>query len=272
MKKIRMVGFKSFADETVVETGSGITAIVGPNGCGKSNIVDAVRWVLGEKSGRALRGKSMDDVVFMGSESRRPAGMAEVELVFDNTTRGLPLDTDEVSIARRLFLNSPSEYFINGRRSTRRDMDRVFMDTGIGKAAYSIMEQGRMSEILKASPEERRLLFDEAAGVSRFKAEREETMGRLYDTEQNLLRLGDILKARKEEMEHLERQARKTREYLKLKEHMDRHDRNLRFLSFLDLEAKRKRTEEKLTALTLKREETFSRIKEREGKVEGLEE
>ncbi len=272
LKKIRMVGFKSFADETIVETSAGITAIVGPNGCGKSNIVDAVRWVLGEKSAKGLRGKSMEDVVFLGSENRRPAGMAEVEIHFDNKDRRLPVDQDEISVGRRLFLNSNSEYFINGKRCTRRELEKLFMDTGIGKSAYSIMEQGRMSEILKASPEERRLLFDEAAGISRFKAEREETMARLHDTEQNLLRLQDILKARKEEMEHLERQARKTREYLKLKEHVDKHDKNLRYIAHVDLEGRRTRTEEKLTGLTKRREDTFAKIREREVRIEQIEE
>ena len=268
LKRIRMIGFKSFADETVIEPGSGITAVVGPNGCGKSNIVDAVRWVLGEKSGRALRGRSMEDVIFLGSESRKQAGMAEVELIFDNSDRSLPLDQEEVSVGRRIYLSSASEYLLNGKRTTRREMERIFMDTGIGKTAYSIMEQGRMSEILKASAEERRNLFDEAAGVSRFKAERAETLSRLEDTEQNLLRLNDILKSKKDELDHLERQARKTRQYLHLKEHLDRHDKHLRYLNLIRLEERRGKVDEKLRALNEKRTGLFERIEKREKDIE----
>ena len=268
LKRVRMVGFKSFADETVIEPGPGITAVVGPNGCGKSNIVDAVKWVLGEKSGRALRGKSMEDVIFLGSETRKQAGMAEVEMIFDNQDRSLGLDQDEVSVGRRIYLSSASEYLLNGKRTTRREIERIFMDTGIGKTAYSIMEQGRMSEILKASPEERRNLFDEAAGVSRIKAERAETLSRLEDTEQNLQRLEDILKSKKDELDHLERQARKTRQYLKLKEYLDQHDRNLRYLNFSRLEEKKGKVDEKLKTLNEKRAGLHDRIEKREKDME----
>ena len=266
-----MVGFKSFADETVIEPGTGITAVVGPNGCGKSNIVDAVRWVLGEKSGRALRGKNMEDVIFLGSEKRKQAGMAEVEIAFDNLDRSLSVDQDEVSIGRRLYLNSASEYILNGKRTTRKEIERVLMDTGIGKTAYSIMEQGRMSEILRASPEDRRLLFDEAAGISRFKAERQETLKRLDDTEQNLLRLGDILKEKERELENLERQARKTRQYLKLKEHLDKHDKNIRYIKISDNQNRQKSIEEKLQKLAEKKQSILDRIEKSESEAQELE-
>lgn len=271
VNKIRMVGFKSFADETLIDLQEGITSIVGPNGCGKSNILDAVRWVLGEKSARGLRGKSMEDVIFLGSEHRKPAGMAEVEIYFDNADRALKVDADEVVIGRRLYLSSASEYYLNHRRSTRRDIERVLMDTGIGKSSYSIMEQGRMSEILKSTPESRRVLIDEAAGVSRFKMERKETLDRLDDTEQNLLRLGDILKAKREEMENLERQAKKTRRYMKLKEQLDEHDRNLRYLKYVQYEEQSKKAEEQLGRLTQKRDESLERQRAAEVKVEEIE-
>ncbi len=264
LKKIRMVGFKSFADETLIETGEGITAVVGPNGCGKSNILDAVRWVLGEKSGKALRGKSMEDVIFLGSEYRKQSGMAEVEMVFDNRDGVLEIEGAEVSVARRIYLNTGSEYLLNGRRTTRREIEKIFMDTGIGKAAYSIMEQGRMSEILRAAPEERRTLFDEAAGVSRFKAERKETMARLADTDQNLLRLSDILKSKEGELRNLERQAEKTRSYLELKERLDGHDRRLRYLKHVELADRQKKVEEKLGGLLARRDEIFRHISENE--------
>ncbi len=271
VKKIRMVGFKSFADETIIDMQEGITCIVGPNGCGKSNILDAVRWVLGEKSAKGLRGKSMEDVIFLGSEHRKQGGMAEVEIYFENKDRTLKLDADEVIIGRRIYLAQGSEYYLNGKRTTRREIERVFMDTGIGKSAYSIMEQGRISEILKSSPENRRNLLDEAAGVSRFKAERRETLDRLHDTEQNLLRLGDILKGKKDEMENLERQARKTRRYIKLKEILDVHDRNLRYLNYIDLEEKSGKVEEKLAALLKKRDEALERQRECERRIEEIE-
>ena len=264
LKKIRMVGFKSFADETVIDTGDGITAVVGPNGCGKSNILDAVRWVLGEKSGKALRGKSMEDVIFLGSEYRKQSGMAEVEMVFDNRDRSLAIDMPEVSVARRIYLNTGSEYLLNGRRTTRRDIEKIFMDTGIGKSAYSIMEQGRMSEILRAAPEDRRALFDEAAGVSRFKSERKETMARLSGTDQNLLRLSDILKTKEGELRNLERQADKTRTYLELKEQLDGHDRRLRYLKHVELDERRTKVGEKLSGLLSRRDDIFRRISENE--------
>ena len=264
LKKIRMVGFKSFADETVIETGDGITAVVGPNGCGKSNILDAVRWVLGEKSGKALRGKSMEDVIFLGSEYRKQSGMAEVEMVFDNRDQSLASDQIEVSVARRIYLNTGSEYLLNGRRTTRREIEKIFMDTGVGKSAYSIMEQGRMSEILRAAPEDRRALFDEAAGVSRFKSERKETMARLSGTDQNLLRLTDILKSKEGELRNLERQAEKTRTYLDLKEQLDGHDRRLRYLKHVELDGRRSKVGEKLDSLLSKRDDIFRRIAENE--------
>ncbi|MBL8021813.1 MAG: AAA family ATPase [Leptospirales bacterium] len=270
LKKIRLVGFKSFADETIIECGPGITAVVGPNGCGKSNILDAVRWVLGERSPKGLRAKSMEDVIFLGSETRNSGGFAEVEIYFNNTNRLLSLDQDEVSIGRRVFVSSGSEYLLNGRRVPRKEIEKVLMDTGIGKTAYSIMEQGRMSEILKASPEDRRILFDEAAGVSRFKAEREETLERLKATEQNLLRLDDILKGKREEIDHLEKQAKKTRQYLKLKEHLDKSDKKLRYIQYRDLAERKNAGVSKLGDLTKKRDELMAAIAEREKKSEDL--
>lgn len=271
VKKIRLVGFKSFADETIITLDKGITAIVGPNGCGKSNIVDAVRWALGEKSGKALRGKSMEDVIFLGSETRKPAGMAEVEIFFDNTDRTLPIDMDEVVVARRIYINSSSEYFLNGKKTTRKEIDTLLMDTGIGKTAYSIMEQGKMAEILKASPEERRYIFDEAAGISRFKTEKQETLKQLEDTKQNLLRLNDILKEKEKELNQLEKQARKTKQYLKLKEYLDKHDLNLRYLKYISLKEKEEQVSNKLKELLNLKNQIFQNITSAEIEIEELE-
>ncbi|MBW7859410.1 MAG: hypothetical protein H3C43_14220, partial [Leptonema sp. (in: Bacteria)] len=197
--------------------------------------------------------------------------MAEVEILFDNSDRGLPLDMDEVSIGRRIYPGSASEYILNGKRATRREIDQLLMDTGIGKTAYSIMEQGRMSEILKASPEERRLLFDEAAGISRFKAEKFETEKKLEDTKQNMLRLNDILREKEKELSHLDKQARKTRDYLKLKEHLDSRDLNLRYLKHIDFKEKEQKASERLAELLEKKNQVFEQITAREKEAEQLE-
>ncbi|MBE7439041.1 MAG: AAA family ATPase [Spirochaetales bacterium] len=271
LKKIRLAGFKSFVAETQVDLNAGFTAIVGPNGCGKTNILDAVRWVLGEKSARNLRGKSMDDVIFQGSALRKPAGMAEVELFFDNSSRLLGLDLEEIVVGRRIYLSSASEYLLNGKKTTRREIERIFMDTGVGKAAYSIMEQGRMAEILQASPEDRRLLFDEAAGIARFKAEKAETTQRLEDTNRNLERLSDIIKTRQQEIAHLETQAERTRKYLSLKGELDQADRELRYIKYLDLEERRLKVEARLQKLLGRREELQQELEQLEKDQAGRE-
>ncbi len=261
LKKIRMVGFKSFVGETEIELPQGMTCIVGPNGCGKSNILDAVRWVLGEKSARGLRGRQMDDVIFLGSEQRKAAGMAEVEIVLQNRERYFNIDQDEVTIGRRLYLSSVSEYYLGGKRTTRREIDRLFMDTGIGKLAYSIMEQGRIAEILKATPEVRRALVDEVAGISRFKTEREESLSKLQATEANLTRFNDMMKGKKQQIDNLDLQARKTRHYFDLKKQLDEHDRNLRYLKYVDMQRKLQKAEDKLKTLIDRRDKSlhFSR-------------
>ncbi len=254
LKQIRIVGFKSFADETIIDLKHGFTCIVGPNGCGKSNILDALRWVLGEKSAKMLRGKQMEDVIFIGSEQRKSAGMTEVEITFDNKERVLDPNKDEVTVGRRLYLSSISEYYLNGTRTTRKAVEKIFMDTGIGKTAYSIMEQGKISEILRSTPESKRLLIDEAAGISRFKTERQETMQRLQETEQNLLRLQDILRTHQKEIDHLAKQALKTKRYLTLKDKLDTHDCKIRFLCIKNLQEKSKAADEKLSGLIEERE------------------
>ena len=271
LKSIRLLGFKSFADETKIELRDEITCIVGPNGCGKSNILDALRWVLGEKSARGLRGQQMDDLIFLGSSLRKPAGMAEVEICFDNRDRNLGIDRDEVLISRRLYVSTVSEYYIDGKRTSRRELEKLLLNTGIGKNAYSIIEQGKISDVLQASPETRRGLLDEAAGISRFKLERHETLERLKETEGNLLRLNDIFKSKEKEIEKLEKQAQQTRKYLKVKEEFDRHDRHFRYLEIRDLRKKSKQTEESLQLLQSKREKSIRETKEWEKKKQKAE-
>ncbi len=199
-----MTGFKSFADRTEFTFGSGITAVVGPNGCGKSNILDAVRWVLGEQSARSLRGDRMLDVVFSGSRSRKPANFAEVELVFDNRAGVLRSDDTEVTVGRVLYRSGDSEYRLNGKSCRLKDIRELLLDTGVGVDAYSVIEQGRVDSLLQASPIERREIFEEAAGISRYKVRRAEAQRKLDRTQNNLLRLRDII-------EELERRLRSVR-------------------------------------------------------------
>ncbi|MEA2707735.1 MAG: chromosome segregation protein [Phycisphaerales bacterium] len=197
LKKLILQGFKSFADRTEFLFDSPITGIVGPNGCGKSNVVDGFKWVLGEQSAKSLRGDAMMDVIFNGSGGRKPAGMAEVVLIFENprredNTRLLNLDTDEVSVGRRLFRDGTSEYQVNNQSSRLKDIKELFLDTGVGVDAYSVIEQGRVAALLEANPAERRLIFEEAAGISKYKLKKKEAQRKLEKVDQNLLRVKDI--------------------------------------------------------------------------------
>ncbi len=213
LKSIEAVGFKSFADPTVLEFDRGVTAVVGPNGCGKSNVLDAIRWVLGEQSAKALRGGSMQDVIFSGSDSRKPLGMAEVSLNFSECEDALGTEYHEVRISRRVFRDGHGEYEINKTPCRLRDIHRLFMDTGIGRSAYSIMEQGRIDQILSSKPEERRAVFEEAAGITRFKSQKKEALRKLDATEANLLRVNDIVKEVSRQIGSLQRQANKAKRY-----------------------------------------------------------
>src|SRR5438874_769049 len=176
LKRLELVGFKSFAEKTAFEFSSGITAIVGPNGSGKRNVVDAVRWVLGEQSAKSLRGGEMADVIFNGSTSRRSLGLAEVTMTFDNSRHSLATDAEEVQIGRRVYRSGEGEYLINGQVCRLKDVKNLFLGSGAGSDAYGIIEQGRVDVLLQASTKERRAIFEEAAGISRFKARRTETL------------------------------------------------------------------------------------------------
>ena len=218
LKKLILQGFKSFADRTEFVFDSPITGIVGPNGCGKSNVVDGFKWVLGEQSAKSLRGDAMMDVIFNGSGSRKPAGMAEVTLVFENPVdstgkRMLNADADEVSVGRRLFRDGTSEYQINTATSRLKDVRELFLDTGVGVDAYSVIEQGRVSAMLEANPDERRLIFEEAAGISKFKARKRESERKLERVDQNLLRVHDIVEEVEKRLRSVKIQAGKARTY-----------------------------------------------------------
>jgi len=218
LEKIVLHGFKSFADKTEFVFNSPITAIVGPNGCGKSNVVDAVKWVLGEQSVKSLRSGQMADVIFGGSSSRKPMGWAEVSLFLSNPGQGgarqLPIEVDEVQITRKIYKSGESEYRINGRTCRLRDVRELFMDTGVGTKAYSILEQGQVEYLVSASKAERRSIFEEAAGISKYKAHKKEALRKLEKTEQNLLRLADILGEVARRLRSVKLQAGKARNYL----------------------------------------------------------
>ncbi|MCZ6782976.1 MAG: chromosome segregation protein SMC [Proteobacteria bacterium] len=223
IKSLQLHGFKSFVDRTSFVFQDGVTAVVGPNGCGKSNVVDAVRWVMGEQSPRRLRGKGMDDVIFQGSDARPPIGMAEVVLTFDNSDGKAPAPFalySEIQIARRLYRSGESEYLINRTPCRLRDVLDFFRDTGIGAKGYTIVEQGRIAEIVSAKPEERRILIEEAAGISKYKARRREAEGKIASTEGNLVRVDDVLGEIRRQISTLERQARKAARYKRLQERL----------------------------------------------------
>src|SRR5512139_194874 len=223
LKRIEICGFKSFLESTALAFDSGITAIVGPNGCGKSNVVDAIRWVMGEQSARNLRGRAMEDVIFGGSESRRPLGMAEVSLVLDNTAGLAPpvfRDYAEIQVTRRLFRNGDSEYLLNRTPCRLLDITELFMDTGVGTRAYSIIEQGKIGQIISAKPEERRAIIEEAAGVTKFKARKKAALRKIEATRQNLLRLGDILSEVRRQMTSLKRQAQRAERFRTYREEL----------------------------------------------------
>jgi chromosome segregation protein len=213
LKRLELVGFKSFADKTVFEFPAGLTAVVGPNGSGKSNVVDAVKWVLGEQSAKSLRGGEMADVIFSGSSTRRSLGLAEVTLVFDNSAGSLRIAASEVQIARRVYRDGEGEYLINGQPSRLKDIKDLFLGTGAGTDAYCIIEQGRVDALLQASTLERRTIFEEAAGISRFKARKIESLRRLERVEANLQRLRDILSEVENQLRSVRLQAAKAERY-----------------------------------------------------------
>lgn len=227
LKSIEVHGFKSFANKIVFKFHNGITGIVGPNGSGKSNVADAVRWVLGEQRIKQLRGASMQDVIFSGTETRKPMGYAYVAITLDNSDHQLAIDYDEVTVARRIYRSGESEYMINGTLCRLKDVNELFYDTGIGKEGYSIIGQGQIDKILSGKPEERRELFDEAAGIVKFKRRKYAAQKKLEDEKQNLVRVNDILSELEKQVGPLEKQSEKAKVYLKKKEELKAYDVNV---------------------------------------------
>jgi chromosome segregation protein len=233
LKNLTVLGFKSFADKTALNFQPGVTAIVGPNGCGKSNVSDAIRWVLGEQSAKALRGGEMADVIFNGTEGRKPLGMAEVSLTIGGmdeehlSAAGVEIAYHEVTVTRRVFRDGGSEYFINKTPCRLRDIQQLFMGTGVGRTSYSVMAQGNITQILSSKPEDRRMIFEEAAGITKYKTQRKEALRKLEYTEQNLLRVADLVREVKRQIGSLQRQAGKARRYKQLSEELQHLDTQL---------------------------------------------
>ena len=217
-KRIELQGFKSFADPVTIDLNDGITCIVGPNGSGKSNISDALRWVLGEQSPKSLRGGKMDDVIFAGTATRKPKGMAEVSLVIDNSLGILPLEYNEVQVTRRMYRSGESEYLINGNQCRLRDIKELFMDTGIGVDGYSIIGQGKIQEIVSTKPENRREIFEEAAGVVLYKSRKAEAERKLASASDNLERVKDIIAEIEGRIGTLKDESEKASEYIVLRD------------------------------------------------------
>ena len=277
LKSIEVQGFKSFANKITFKFHNGITGIVGPNGSGKSNVADAVRWVLGEQKVKQLRGSSMQDVIFSGTELRKPLGYAYVAITLDNRDHQLAIDFDEVTVARRLYRSGESEYMINNSPCRLKDVYELFYDTGIGKEGYSIIGQGQIDKILSGKPEERRELFDEAAGIVKFKRRKATSVKKLEDEKQNLLRVNDILAELEKQVGPLEKQSEKAKVYLKKKEELKTLDVNMFLLNHEhigkqlgEVEEKHKIASDQLTETTEKYDGIKTEYEEIQNEIERL--
>ncbi|MBI5560233.1 MAG: chromosome segregation protein SMC [Deltaproteobacteria bacterium] len=273
IKKLSIHGFKSFPDRVQFTFPSGTSAVVGPNGCGKSNVVDAIRWVLGEQNARHLRGKLMEDLIFTGSDSRKPVGMAEVTLTLLNEEGKSPAayaNFTEIEILRRLYRSGESEYFINKVPSRLRDIVDLFTDTGIGTRAYSIIEQGQVGWLVTAKPEERRTLFEEAAGINKYRHKKEEALRKLESTRQNLLRVSDIIGEVKRQLNSLLRQAKKAERYKLLKDELREADLYLARLEWGRISEEKEELQKQLNALEDREITLSARMGEKEGEAGGL--
>ena len=262
LKSLDIFGFKSFADRTHIDFSDGITALLGPNGCGKSNIVDAIKWVLAENKAKNLRATSKEDVIFNGTERRSPLNVAEVTLTMSNETGLLPLEESEIAIKRRLYRNGDNEYFINNKPASGRDILRLFMDTGVGKSAYSVMEQGKIDQILSSKPEDRRYLFEEAAGISKSKVECQEAERQLEIVRNNMKQIEASIVEIKKSYDTLKVQAEKTSKYHNIKEEIFNYDLDITLIKLKNFIQERARHEKELREVELKRNEVRSQIDE----------
>ena len=263
LKRLEMQGFKSFADKTVLEFMPGITSVIGPNGSGKSNISDCIRWILGEQSMKSLRGAKTQDIIFAGTQSRKSLGFAEASLVFDNIDGSLPIEYSEVTVTRKIYRSGETGYYINKAPCRLKDILELFMDTGIGRDGYSIIGQGKIDEILSNKSEDRRHIFEEAAGIVKYRTRKEETERKLEQTKLNLLRINDILSEIESNLEPLQQQAEKAKKYLNLKEEL----KNIEVGLFLyNIEKLKKSLEE----FTENEDIMNSTLNQEEGKLEKI--
>ncbi|MDB2086409.1 chromosome segregation SMC family protein, partial [Clostridium paraputrificum] len=278
LKSLEIRGFKSFADKTELRFKKGVTAVVGPNGSGKSNISDSVRWVLGEQSVKTLRGGKMEDVIFAGTQYRKPVGLAQVSLTLDNTDGSLSSDYNEITVSRRIFRSGETEYLLNGTKCRLKDITQLFMDTGIGKEGYSLIGQGKIEAILSGKPEERRSLLEEAAGIVKYKSRKEEAEKKLSNTDENLVRIRDIISTYEERIEPLRIEREKAIEYrglydtLRVSEvsllvhYINNIEKTLKEYSEAVIQKRNKLDEKKNLLLTEK-----EKLKEIESKIEEIE-
>ena len=269
-KKLEIFGFKSFADKIVVNFEPGITCIVGPNGCGKTNVVDAIRWVLGEQSAKQLRAGKMEDIIFNGSRTRKPLGLAEVSLSLDNSQNILPIEYREVTVTRRLFRSGESEYYINKTPCRLKDITALFLDTGMGTDTYSLMEEKKINFILNSKPEERRTIFEEVAGVMKYKWRREEALRKLESTQANLMRLSDIIAEVKRQINSLDYQARKARQYQKYREQLKSLEIRRLMKNYTGIKEEFTRGEENLSSLSSEEERLNSECRQKEDSTSQL--
>lgn len=268
LKRLEVVGFKSFAEKIKVDFVPGVTAVVGPNGSGKSNITDSIRWVLGEQSAKSLRGSKMEDIIFAGSDSRKPLNFAEVTLTLDNNNRILPIDYLEVSVTRRVYRSGDSEYLINNQTCRLKDIVDLFMDSGLGKEAFSIISQGKVEEILSSKAEERRTIFEEAAGVLKYKTRKKKAEYKLAETQENLNRVTDILHELESQVEPLKQQASIAKDYLEKKEELEKIEVGVMVHEIEELHTKWESLSSKVKENNEKELELSTMINEREARLE----
>jgi chromosome segregation protein len=271
IKSLVLHGFKSFPDRTTLSFEAGITAIVGPNGCGKSNIVDGVRWVLGEQSPKNLRGKSMEDVIFNGAANRKPLGMAEVELTLaDVEDLGSTSGPSEISISRRLYRSGESEYLLNRKACRLKDITNLFLERGLGSRIYSVIEQGQINQILTGKGQERRLLIEEAAGVSKYRERKRESLLKLHGTQENLARLEDVSAEVKRQLNSLKRQANAAERYRRLQEEIKSLDLAVAGRTFRRLSQEIGRHQRQLTSVKEELKLAKSQLQSREEEIARL--
>jgi chromosome segregation protein len=271
LKCIKLAGFKTFVDPTTINFPSSLCAVVGPNGCGKSNVIDAVRWVMGESSAKNLRGEQMTDVIFNGSSSRKPVGQASVELVFDNhdkKLRGEYVNFAEVSIKRKVDRDAQSTYSLNGIRCRRKDITDIFLGTGLGARSYSIIEQGMVSRLIESKPEELRIFIEEAAGISKYKERRKETENRIRRTRDNLERLTDIRDELERQLQHLKRQSVAAEKYGEFKQQERQTTANLNALRWRSLDDELRSNQESINSLEINIEATTAEQRKLDARVE----